>query len=535
MDSDFSSRFSFDDSANEEAKICVVGVGGGGGNAINNMVHKGIHGSVEFVAINTDSQALAENKAPQKIQAGRNLTKGLGAGARPSVGAEAVEESSNEIKQALDGYDMVFITAGMGGGTGTGGAPVVASIARSLDILTVAIVTRPFECEGARRMNTAHEGIELLREEVDTLIVIPNERLLDIADDDTSLIEAFAKADEVLYNATRGISDLITVHGLINLDFADVKTTMENGGTALMGSSTATGDNRAEKAAIQAISSPLLDGLSIAGARNILVNITSGPSLGIREATTATSVIQKEAGEDVEVIFGTVIDEEMENDLRVTVIATGFDRDEEAAESDEPEEGEDGMRRTVPLDGEGPNYRYKGEDNLRHLDTPAYERRSKPLRSDKGKKKKDAPSDDPDRAEDDRRQRPKQQGGQNQPPKNQRSSNSSSPDPSSSDPSAAGPANRRSGAQRSDGGADRSDGSRSGGSRSGGSRSGGSRSGGADDGESNIRRLRADDLSSRRNRSQQPPSAEEGDEDADDDRSTDDDTDTPAFLRKMMD
>jgi cell division protein FtsZ len=530
MDSDFSSRFSFDDSANEEAKICVVGVGGGGGNAINNMVHKGIHGSVEFVAINTDSQALAENKAPQKIQAGRNLTKGLGAGARPSVGAEAVEESSNEIKQALDGYDMVFITAGMGGGTGTGGAPVVASIARSLDILTVAIVTRPFECEGARRMNTAHEGIELLREEVDTLIVIPNERLLDIADDDTSLIEAFAKADEVLYNATRGISDLITVHGLINLDFADVKTTMENGGTALMGSSTATGDNRAEKAAIQAISSPLLDGLSIAGARNILVNITSGPSLGIREATTATSVIQKEAGEDVEVIFGTVIDEDMENDLRVTVIATGFDRDEEAAESDEPEEGEDGMRRTVPLDGEGPNYRYKGEDNLRHLDTPAYERRSKPLRSDKGKKK-DAPSDDADRADDDRRQPPQAQGGKNQqppksqPPQGQSPKNQPSQGQRSTDPPAGNQPNRRSGQQRSDGGAE----------RAGGSRAGGSHTGDADDGGSNVRRLRADDLSSRRNRSQQPPSADESDEDTDDDRSTDDDTDTPAFLRKMMD
>ncbi|MFB6272267.1 MAG: cell division protein FtsZ, partial [Salinibacter sp.] len=275
MDQDFSSKFSFDDAANEEAKICVVGVGGGGGNAINNMVQKGIHGSVEFIAINTDAQALNENRAPQKIQAGQNLTSGLGAGARPSVGAEAIEESSNEIKQALDGYDMAFITAGMGGGTGTGGAPVVAALARSLDILTVAIVTKPFECEGQRRMNTALEGIELLRENVDTLIVIPNERLLDIADEDTSLIEAFEKADEVLYNATRGISDLITVHGLINLDFADVQTTMEDGGTALMGAATATGENRSEKAAVQAISSPLLDGLSIAGATNVLVNITS--------------------------------------------------------------------------------------------------------------------------------------------------------------------------------------------------------------------------------------------------------------------
>ena len=459
MDNEFSSRFSFDDAANEEAKICVVGVGGGGGNAINNMVEKGIHGSVEFVAINTDSQALAENKAPQKIQAGRTLTKGLGAGARPSVGAEAIEENSNELEQALDGFDMVFITAGMGGGTGTGGAPVVAATARSMGILTVAIVTRPFDCEGARRQKTAQEGIELLRENVDTLIVIPNERLLDIADENTSLIEAFEKADEVLYNATRGISDLITVHGLINLDFADVKTTMKNGGTALMGSAESTGDNRAEKAAIQAISSPLLDGLSIAGARNVLVNITSGPSLGIREATTATSVIQREAGDDVEVIFGTVIEEDMEDKLRVTVIATGFDRGKEEEENDS------GMRRTVPLDGDGdgngPNYRYKGEDNLRHLDTPAYERRSTPLRSRKQK--------------------------QNQ-------------DDSGQDGSGDGSAPQNS--QNASGDA-----------------------GSSNSGSSNIKRLRADDLNQdrpNRNNSRQ-------------NRSDEDDTDTPAFLRKMMD
>ena len=382
---DFSSKFSFDDSANEEANICVVGVGGGGGNAINNMVEKGIRGNVEFIAINTDSQALNENKAPQKIQAGRNLTSGLGAGARPNVGAEAVEESSNEIEQALDGYDMAFVTAGMGGGTGTGGAPVVASIARDLDILTVAIVTKPFECEGKRRMDTALEGIELLRENVDTLIVIPNERLLDIADEGTSLIEAFEKADEVLYNATRGISDLITVHGLINLDFADVQTTMKDGGTALMGSATATGENRSEKAAIQAISSPLLDGLSIAGATNVLVNITAGQSLGIREATQATSVIQEEAGDDVEVIFGTVIEEDMEDKLRVTVIATGFDRDKDTGNGEtagEQSSEDSGTRRTVPLDEESdPTHRYKGEDNLRQLDTPAYERRGSPQRS----------------------------------------------------------------------------------------------------------------------------------------------------------
>ena len=438
MDHEFSSRFSFDDSVNEEAKICVVGVGGGGGNAINNMVETGIRGNVEFIAINTDSQALAKNKAPQKIQAGQMITKGLGAGARPSTGAKAIEESRDEIKKALDGYDMVFITAGMGGGTGTGGAPVVASIARELDILTVAIVTKPFDCEGKRRMTTALEGIDLLSEHVDTLIVIPNERLLDIADEDTSLIEAFGKADEVLFNATRGISDLITVHGLINLDFADVKTTMKNGGTALMGSATSSAENRAEKAAIEAISSPLLDGLSIAGARNVLVNITSGPSLGIREATQATSVIQREAGDDVEVIFGTVIDEELTDKLRVTVIATGFDDDTEA-ESDEH------MRRTVPLDEDSnPTVHYKGEDNLRQLDKPAYERRTSPLRSGNQNQQQDESSDAPKNEE-------------------------TGPDESAS---------------------------------------------------SNVRRLRADDLQKRKERKE---------------RIRKDDTDTPAFLRKMMD
>ena len=420
MDNDFSSRFSFDDAANEEAKICVVGVGGGGGNAINNMVAKGIRGDVEFVAVNTDSQALANNEAAQKIQAGRTLTKGLGAGARPDRGAEAVEESSHEIEQALEGYDMVFITAGMGGGTGTGGAPVVASIARNMDILTVAVVTKPFACEGGRRMRTAEQGIELLRENVDTLIVIPNERLLDIVDDSTSLVEAFAEADEVLYNATRGISDLITVSGIINLDFADVKTTMKDGGTALMGASTASGSDRAEKAAVQAISSPLLDGLTIAGATNVLVNITSGPSLGLREATKATGIIQSEAGEDVEVIFGTVIDEDMGEELRVTVIATGFgDENDETAPMPPPQQqqqqptappsssqqpprgqqGGGGVRRTVPLDGNA-SYHYKGEDNLRVLDKPAYERRSMPPQntgaSDDAAGSDDASSANPD-------------------------------------------------------------------------------------------------------------------------------------------
>lgn len=370
----FSSHFAFDDAENEEAKICVVGVGGGGGNAVNNMISKGITG-VDFYAINTDSQALDANLAPYKIQAGRGLTKGLGAGARPGVGAEAIEESRNELEEAMRGFDMVFITAGMGGGTGTGGAPIVAAIAKDLGILSVAIVTKPFLCEGPRRSKSAEAGLELLKQNVDTLIVIPNERLLDIAGDDTSMLEAFSKADDVLYNATRGISDLITVHGLINLDFADVKTTMRSGGTAIMGAATASGENRAERAAREALSSPLLDGLTIHGARNVLVNITAGPSLGIREATRATSIIQEEAGDDVEVIFGTVIDDKMGDDLRITVIATGF---EKAKTQAPPKPREVKLEVTPPRYTQSP-IPYKGEEGLRELDTPAFERRGSRL------------------------------------------------------------------------------------------------------------------------------------------------------------
>jgi len=367
METSFSTSFAFDDTLNEEAKICVIGVGGGGGNAVNNMIEKGI-GGVDFWVINTDSQALTANLAPSKIQAGSMLTKGLGAGAIPSVGAEAIEENRADIENALQGFDMVFITAGMGGGTGTGGVPIVAQIAKELGILSVAIVTKPFECEGKRRMAVSENGIERLKEEIDTLIIIPNERLLDLSEATTTLVEAFEKADEVLYNATRGISDLITVHGLINLDFADVRTTMTNGGTALMGASTASGENRAERAATEALSSPLLDGLSIHGAKNVLVNITAGKSLGIREATTATGIIQKEAGDDVEVIFGTVIDESMAGDLRITVIATGFDTHKKL----------DGAarRKSLPLHADIPIAGYKGEENLKQLDIPAYRRRS---------------------------------------------------------------------------------------------------------------------------------------------------------------
>ncbi len=362
-----SNSFKFNGSLTDTPKLCVVGVGGGGGNAVNDMITRGIRG-VEFIAINTDAQALRKNLSPVKIQAGAVLTKGLGAGARPAVGADAIEESREEIKQALKGFDMVFITAGMGGGTGTGGAPVVAAIARKLHILTVAIVTQPFDFEGERRRKAADEGIELLRDIVDTLIVVPNERLMEISDDKTSWLEAFSMVDSVLYDAARGISDLITVHGLVNLDFADVKTTMEVGGQAVMGAAEASGSDRAETAAREAISSPLLNGLSIAGASNVLVNITSSENIKFQEVSTGVDIIRQEAGSEVEVIFGTVIDQAMGDNLRVTVIATGFDVDREARNPGQ-------YVRTVPLSPQGSAPNYKGMKNLHALDQPAFERR----------------------------------------------------------------------------------------------------------------------------------------------------------------
>lgn len=383
-----SNSFKFTGSLTDKPKLCVVGVGGGGGNAVNDMITRGIRG-VEFIAVNTDAQALRKNLSPVKIQAGAVLTKGLGAGARPTVGADAVEESREEIKQALKDFNMVFITAGMGGGTGTGGAPVVAAIARKLDILTVAIVTQPFEFEGSRRRKAADEGIELLRDIVDTLIVVPNERLMEISDDKTSWLEAFSMVDNVLYNAARGISDLITVHGLVNLDFADVKTTMEVGGQAVMGAAEASGDARAEVAARDAISSPLLDGLSIAGASNVLVNITSSKEITLQEVNMAVGIIRQEAGSEVEVIFGTVIDPVMGEKLSVTVIATGFD----LASGQDGQQGH--SRRTMPLSPPGTVPSYKGEDNLRVLDEPAFRRRQmvrqdeEPERSDRKKREEE--------------------------------------------------------------------------------------------------------------------------------------------------
>ena len=307
------------------ARIRVVGVGGGGGNAINSMITKGLHG-VDFFAINTDLQALERSEAPNKIQIGKNLTRGLGAGADPSIGHRAVEEDREEITRALAGSDMVFITAGMGGGTGTGGAPMVANIAKSLGALVVGIVTRPFNCEGKKRSSQADQGLEELKKQVDTLIVIPNQKLLTIVDRNTPLREAFDVANEVLYGATRGISELITVPGLINVDFADVRTVMREMGDAVMGSGIATGENRATEAAHLAISSPLLEDISIAGAQGVLVNITGGANMTLAEVEEATEIIHEAAGEDANVILGAVIDEEIENEVMVTVIATGFNR-----------------------------------------------------------------------------------------------------------------------------------------------------------------------------------------------------------------
>ncbi len=307
------------------AKIRVVGVGGGGGNALNSMIDKGLAG-VDFIAINCDLQALERNKAAHKLQIGRNLTRGLGAGADPTIGQRAVEEDRDEIARVLAGSDMVFVTAGMGGGTGTGGAPGVANIAKSLGALVVGIVTRPFNSEGKKRMSQAEWGIDELKKQVDTLIAIPNQRLLDIIDRRTPLLEAFEIANQVLWNATRGISEVITVPGLINVDFADVRTIMREMGDALMGTGVASGENRAVEAANSAISSPLLEGVSIAGAQGILVNITGGRDLSLVEVDEATSIIHESAGDEANVILGTVIDDSLGDEVMVTVIATGFNK-----------------------------------------------------------------------------------------------------------------------------------------------------------------------------------------------------------------
>lgn len=315
------------------ARIKVVGVGGGGGNAVNTMIASSLAG-VDFLAANTDMQALGANLAITKIQLGQQLTQGLGAGANPDIGRDAALEDADTLRRYLAGADMVFVTAGMGGGTGTGGAPIVARVAKELGALTVAVVTKPFHFEGKKRMRQAEEGLRELKAAVDTLIAIPNQRLLSIADKHSSLLDTFKQADDILLQAVRGISDLITVHGLINLDFADVRTIMSEMGMAMMGSGSATGPNRAVEAAQKAVASPLLEDVSIRGAKGVLINITGGHDLSLHEVDAAASLVQEEADEDANIIFGAVIDETLKDEIRLTVIATGFG---DVVERSEPE------------------------------------------------------------------------------------------------------------------------------------------------------------------------------------------------------
>ncbi|MFS0861402.1 cell division protein FtsZ [Fredinandcohnia sp. 179-A 10B2 NHS] len=312
----------FDTNVDQLATIKVIGVGGGGNNAVNRMIEHGVQG-VEFIAVNTDAQALNLSKAEIKMQIGGKLTRGLGAGANPEVGKKAAEESREQIEEALKGADMVFVTAGMGGGTGTGAAPVIAQIARDLGALTVGVVTRPFTFEGRKRATQAAGGISAMKESVDTLIVIPNDRLLEIVDKNTPMLEAFREADNVLRQGVQGISDLIAVPGLINLDFADVKTIMSNKGSALMGIGVATGENRAAEAAKKAISSPLLE-TSIDGAQGVLMNITGGTNLSLYEVQEAADIVASASDQEVNMIFGSVINENLKEEIIVTVIATGF-------------------------------------------------------------------------------------------------------------------------------------------------------------------------------------------------------------------
>lgn len=317
-------RLTLDPDARRSAKIKVIGVGGGGSNAVNRMVEAGFDG-VEFIVANTDVQALEVNRAPVKIQIGHKLTKGLGAGADPNIGRQAALEDTDTIIQALSGADMIFVTAGLGGGTGTGAAPVIASLASELGALTIAVVTKPFRFEGRKRAAQAEAGLEALRECVDTVITIPNERLLAIVDRRTSMIDAFALADDVLRQAIQGISDLILVPGLINLDFADVKTIMAGMGVAMMGTGVAEGEDRAMLAAEKAISSPLLEDGSVNGARGVIINVTGGPDLSLIEVNEAACVIQEAAHEDANIIFGAVVDPALTGKVKITVIATGFD------------------------------------------------------------------------------------------------------------------------------------------------------------------------------------------------------------------
>ena len=348
---DIASRFgalTFGPDFELSAKIKVIGVGGGGGNAVNRMVSSGLTG-VDFVVANTDAQALEMNAAPIRLQIGAKLTKGLGAGADPRIGKQAALEDTEQLISALDGAEMVFVTLGLGGGTGTGAAPVVASLARELGALTVAVVTQPFKFEGRQRAVQAERGLEDLSEHVDTVIAIPNERLLDTVDKGTSMPEAFAQADNVLHQAIQGISDLILVPGVINLDFADVKTIMQGMGRAIMGTGYGTGENRSIEAATGAISNPLLDELRVDGARGVIVNVTGGPDISMHDVNDAVETIQNAAHEDAQIIMGSVTDPEMEGKVKITVIATGFG--EEGAKRVAVQQGEASANTPVDLAG----------------------------------------------------------------------------------------------------------------------------------------------------------------------------------------
>ena len=346
------------------AKIRVVGIGGGGNNAINNMIRSQLLSGVEFIATNTDLKALSSSLADTRIQIGTSLTKGLGAGANPEVGRNATLEDAEKIRQELEGSDMVFITAGMGGGTGTGGAPIVAQICKELDILTVAVVTKPFHFEGPIRLKQANEGIVEMRKVVDSLITIPNDRLISLATKKASFLEMLKKADDVLLYAVKGISDLIVAPGLIVLDFADVKTIMAEMGVALMGTGIASGENRALEAAQRAISSPLLEDISIAGARALLLNITASSNLGFEEVIEASTLIQKEVHEEANIIWGTAIDESMGDELRVTVVATGINPKEERVvlDFDRMRSGMSEVKPDRSEDRETPTFVRKGKE-----------------------------------------------------------------------------------------------------------------------------------------------------------------------------
>jgi cell division protein FtsZ len=357
--------------ASGAARIKVVGVGGGGGNAVNTMIAAGLPG-VDFIAANTDAQALKANLSPIKMQLGEKLTRGLGAGGNPEVGRRAAQEDVERLREYLAEADMIFITAGMGGGTGTGAAPVIAKVAKELGTLTVGVVTKPFGFEGKRRMKQAEEGMKELKACVDTLIAIPNQRLLSVAGRNSSILETFKKADDVLLQAVRGISDLITVHGLINLDFADVRTIMSEMGMAMMGAAIAQGENRAVEAAQKAISSPLLEDVSIQGARGVLINITGGPDLSLHEVNEAATLIQEEAEDDANIIFGAVIDESMGDEIRITVIATGFGEPAQPTEKPRPAGRTNGPVAAV---ADGRPVRRLGLIAEEELDVPTWQRR----------------------------------------------------------------------------------------------------------------------------------------------------------------